>query len=478
VKNKVVFFTVLAVSLCIACNLYSARERSIIIHLRGVSETKISLIPFSGAKPYKPVSEILVVKNGETSTITIPGTFIPSEFVLRYDYKENANSTPYPAEQHLFVGNQDLELWVNPLRLHDSESTHFQRGEKENSVFETFNKENTKQKEKLGLLQNFLMKYDEPDSKLYSECISEFEKRRTKYNDWLAGQVKLHNDCFVSTTFMFQYIPPMDWKGNEAESIQCLMTHYFDGTDFKEPLILKTTDLKEWMDKYVNLYGSISTTPQLRDSLFTLAGYRAIEKAKGGNSKVYGWMVDYFFNGYETNGIAKGIKMLEPYINDPHCLTAKKLEIEKRLKGMETLKPGIIAPDFQLKNGPSKSVSFHSFKTDCKYKLVLFWSADCSHCKELVGKLFPWYQQLKGKNLLNVFALSVDNTETEIPKWNEAIKKLPGWIHHRCVGGINSTEANSYYILSTPTMILVETKTNTIVSLPENFAALQEKFGF
>jgi len=86
------------------------------------------------------------------------------------------------------------------------------------------------------------------------------------------------------------------------------------------------------MDAYVNLYGSISISPEIRDSLFTLAGKQAIEKAKHGNPKVYGLMVDYFYSGYESTNITMGLKMLEPYINVPNCLTLKKQVIEKRLK--------------------------------------------------------------------------------------------------------------------------------------------------
>src|SRR4030042_4023357 len=106
--------------------------------------------------------------------------------------------------------------------------------------------------------------------------------------------------------------------------------------DFSDPLLVKTSTKKEWMDGYVNLYGEFATTVTLRDSLFTLAGKNAIEKSRKGNPLVYGWMVDYFFNGYEGFNIEKGIKMLEPYLADPNCLTTKRQEINRRLEGIES----------------------------------------------------------------------------------------------------------------------------------------------
>jgi hypothetical protein len=48
-------------------------------------------------------------------------------------------------------------------------------------------------------------------------------------------------------------------------------------------------------------------------------------------------MVDYFYKGFESNNIPDGTKVLKPYLNDPNCLTSKRMEIERRLKGIETL---------------------------------------------------------------------------------------------------------------------------------------------
>jgi hypothetical protein len=42
------------------------------------------------------------------------------------------------------------------------------------------------------------------------------------------------------------------------------------------------------------------------------------------------------------------MKVLEPYLNDPVCLTTKRMEFERRLKGMESLLVGSKAPDIRL----------------------------------------------------------------------------------------------------------------------------------
>ena len=449
-----------------------AQDVSLKIHLSGVAKSKISLLSLTGAS-IKTVVEHPSINKGQTATLSVPKALLPAEFVLRFDFQEQESSNPYPSEKHIFISDQNLELWAKPKSLANPDSTYFQKDEKENSLMTRFSMENFKKREQLGLLQNFLMNYDQPSSKFFQMGTTEYDSRREVYNKWLAAQTEQYKNLFVSNTFVFQHIPPIVWNGTETDRMNSAIDHYFDGMNFKNPAILQTNELKEWMNKYVNIYGAMSKTIELRDSLFSLAGKRAIEKAKLGNPQVYGWMVDYFYNGFESFNLTAGIKMLEPYLNDPQCLTSKRKAIEQRLKGMETLTVGSVAPNFNWSLASGKTVPFHDFKTEAKYKLVLFWSADCQHCKELMEKLHPWYQDASKKEMMDVFAISLDETETEIPAWEKAKVKLGSFKHKRADQGIRSPEAAAYFVLSTPTMVLVEAKTNKIVGLPETVAQLE-----
>ena len=479
----------------------SFNDLTLKINLRGVYESKITLLPLTGTNALKPIVGKSGIKNGETTILSVSNAQLPGEFVLRFDYKEKETGTPYPCEKHIFVNEQNIELWVNPMYCNNNDSSYFQKDEKENTVFARFTKENGKQKEKLGLLQNFLMNYDDTQSQFYKQGTEEYQKRRNNYNHWLKEQATLHKALFVSHTFGFQYLPQIVFNGSETARQQSVIAHYFDGIDFNDTLLLHTNELKNFITAYVNIYASLAKTQADLDSLYPLIGKTAIEKARLGNPKLYGWMVDYFYNGYESTNMPAGIKMLEPYINDTACLTTKRQAIEKRLKGIKTLTIGTLAPDFMLKDDAGNDVLFSKYKSvrhceggtarpefisgteaiSAKYKLLLFWSADCSHCKELVGKLYTWYNQQPVNTpngasypLVEVFALSLDESETEIPIWQNAITQLPGWKHIRCEGGINSPEANAYFILSTPVMFLIDNKTNKICAIPENTDKLKQ----
>ncbi len=448
-----------------------AQKVNMKIHVKGVYESKITVLSLAGPT-INTLKEYPTIKNGDSAVLEFEEDLLPGAFVLRFDYKETEASNPYPSERRIFIGSQDLELWVNPLHSNNPDSTYFQSGEKENTLFENFSQENHKKRENLAGLQNFLATYDQQNSPMYKNGLEEYEKRRKEYNQWLIDEAKKHKDHFVSHFFVLQYITYVDWKAKEEERVKSVIDNYFEGMDFKDPLLTKTSELNEWVNSYVNLYGTLATTLELRDSLFTLAGQRAIEEAKKGDPLLYGWMVDYFYNGYESFNIQSGFQMLQPYLNDPRCLTKRRQAIETRLEGMQNIVIGSIAPDFDINYITGRTVQFHHYEGKAPYKLVLFWSAECGHCLDLVDKLYPWYRLNKEK--IDVFALSLDQTETEIPAWEKAKANLLDWTHKLTVGGVNSPEANAYYILSTPVMILVDAATNEIVAFPENIDDLND----
>ncbi len=277
------------------------------------------------------------------------------------------------------------------------------------------------------MLQNFLMNYDDTESTFYQQGIQEYDQRRQTYNQWLTTLTRQDKGLFVSNLYRFQYVPEIPWKGTETDRIKSLINHYFDGMDFKDPWLIKTSGLNKWMDNYVNLYGQLSTTEALRDSLFPLAGKNAIEKARKGHPLVYGWMVDYFFRGYESNNIPAGMKVLEPYLNDPGCLTSKRMEIDRRLKGMETLVVGSKAPNIELKD--TQGNLFEA----CMI-LILQHRIFCYCSGQLTAAIVPkrLTRSTPGRNnrryckSYQLLAISLDETETEIAAWNQKVTRAEG----------------------------------------------------
>jgi hypothetical protein len=92
----------------------------------------------------------------------------------------------------------------------------------------------------------------------------------------------------------------------------------------------------------------------------------------------------------------------------------------------------------------------------------------------MVGELYPLSQQMEVQQKLEIAAISVDETATELREWQQKITDLQGWTHLQAKEGLRSKVANDYYILGVPVMILINSKTKEIVALPENSEELKK----
>ena len=191
------------------------------------------------------------------------------------------------------------------------------------------------------------------------------------------------------------------------------ISKYFDEIDFSDPLIIRSREIAMFMDGYIRLCAMQAKNDAQREKLLTEAGSIACEKASKGDPKVYGWMVDYFYTGYETYNIKDGMKMLEQHINNP-LLNFQKQQIMQRLEGMAKLVSGALAPDFVMSDNVGKSFQFYQWKPKTKYKLLLFWTTSCIDCLKLVDQLRQWYNQSANKKKLEIVAVNLDEAQVAV----------------------------------------------------------------
>ncbi|MFZ4400896.1 MAG: redoxin domain-containing protein [Bacteroidales bacterium] len=413
------------------------KGRYVIITLKEAFDTKVTITPFDGLRAVKSVAEFNGLRKGESCKLFVPEQYLPGEFVLRLDYRNKESDTPYPSEKNIFINQQDIELSINPPYCNNGDSAKFKEGEMENTVYNSFMLVNIKKRMQIDLLKQFLLAYDQPEAKMYKIGCKEFEKRRNEYNQWLKNQTKSNQGLFVSSLFQFQYIPAIIWGGSDEDRIKQLMKTFLDGIDFNDTLIVRSRELNKRMSDFMGLFGAKASTYEMRDSIFTEAGSLACDKASKGHPKVYGWMVDYFYNGYETYKIDKGMLMLKKHLENPKCLTTKKQQIFKRLEGMKTLIPGKLSPNFLLNDNENNIFNFHNYNGKTKFKLLLFLSADCNHCEELIESLSKRYSLNENQKLIVIVAVSLDNTESEVKKWNNKILNLSAWKHIRAIVSVN-----------------------------------------
>lgn len=462
----ILFITALITTLAFGQDVYLE------IKLRGVVSSDISIQPFVKGIAIQPVVKKENVMAGQTVKISVPKQYLPGEFVIRYDYKQLATDQPYPSEQRLIINKQSLKYSVNPPFCNNQDSMRVEAiggVETENSALTAFQQEFSNKQSKLGVLQQFLMTYDETNSSVFKAGLSDYEKRRADINSWLKAQEKKYANTFIKSSFCLNYIPDVKFTGNEIENAKQLLEHYFDGINFADSNVVVFPQFAKFLNNYVNMSAQLLTKNDQIDSLYTHVATTAIEAAKKGHPLCYGWVVDYYYMGFEKNSMSQLMTVLVPYIQDPNCKTVQRLAIEKRLEGLKTLVVGSVSPNISYSN----AVTLHNKKTSKPYKVVLFWSADCDHCLAELKELYP-YSQSEGGKKFEVLTVSIDETPEEIAKWEAKKMELLGWTHKRGSKGIESDDAENYYVLSTPTILVIDSATNKLAFIPNSFEQMKQ----
>ncbi len=451
-KTKVLQNVFWAAMLLFSLVSNGAEKRTLTVELRGVYGSRIKLSPFNGIKVSVPIDVKKGVMKGQTVTFSVPDSLLPGEFLLRCDYKKNEDSSPYPSEARLFLNRENVKVNIHPM--YTSADSLILTNDRENVVWNDFEQRDALKRQQIALLEQLLQAYDRPASTVWKQAEKAYGERRNEYNQWLDSMTNAYSHLYVGHLFRFQRLPNVNWNIVPEKRLNEQIKNWFNDFDFNDTLALRSRQMNQYINAYVGLFGAMATTIELRDSLFTAAGSMACEKAATGNPKVYGWIVDYFFNGYETYDITAGLQMLEKHINNPHCLTSKKMEIARRLEGMKKLVPGVKAPVLRAQDAKGNEIEIGMEQKEKDYQLLIFYASDCGHCSELFSQLKEWYDVPENRVWFKITSIALDDIRDTWVESKEN-KDLP-WLDFYAPNGVNSEAASNYYVLSTPSLFIVD----------------------
>lgn len=460
-KARRIQFAVMAAMLLLAHYSGYAQTRKLTIKLRGVYESKITLSPFNGVRVEKALGVTDGVKPGDMVDFDIPVSNLPGEFLIRFDYKAKQTDAPYPSELQLYINKENITVDAHPLYL--TGDSLLLGNDLENRAWSAFQERSMAERQQMGLLQQLLAQYDQRESAVWKEAETALEKRRVNYNKWIDHQIIADRDLYVSHLYGFQRLNTVNWKSGPDEQMLAQANAWFDNFDVNDTLALRSRQMNEFMGGFIGLYGLRATTEALRDLLFTEAGRLACAKVAGGNPKVYGWIVDYLYNGYETYNITSGLEMLEKFSADPRCHTTRKAEIARRSEGIKKLVPGIKVHNIMVHNFDDQEENIDMALCDKDYRLLVFYDTECGHCKDLLTALRKWYDVAENKVWLEIVSIALDRTRED---WEPAFtaNAFP-WTDRYAPEGINSQAAANYYVLSAPYMYLVD-KNGVLIAIP------------
>ncbi len=434
---------------------------NLIIELPGNNAREVSVVLWQNGYP-KEALESKMVK-GDSIIYQILAEYLPCQTTLEF---KPVNSNERPMSLNVFITDKDVHLqiqnWNNLPNWHK---------DAENMANETFFRNSLAKKQQFQLLQNFVANYSDKDE-LQKMATEVYLQKCAEYNKWVYQQINENSKLWVSKSWKNQLMPETEVSLSREENLNGISNHAFNFEDFTDTTLLKT-------DYFLNLLNNYMRVNEMlvqlkggdRNCLLTEAGRRLAQKASKGDPRLYGWVVDYLYTNFERYAIHEGITMLTKHVDDPNCLTYKKIEIKRRLDGIQRLSVGNKAPILTVKNSEGDRISLNG--NDDQLSLLFFYESDCPHCLELLDQL---NRLSKSTDLAKDITISTIALDESIETWTAYSQKQQFvWNDYYVEGGINGKVAKDFCLLSSPSMFVLG-KNRTIESTPKNIVELLELF--
>lgn len=334
----------------------------------------------------------------------------------------------------------------------------------ENKTYASYLVETTDVKQKLDSLQIVFFglkdkKQDEITIDLYAKTLNQYHKIQSDYEAKTDGKLANHfiksgQNYFAPTLFT-----------SPQEYLNSVKYHYFDFTNFDNPVLMNAAFFGEKAIEYV-FYLNVSDDLQVQNALYKNAINEVMQKV-GGNNEVKSEILTsliYAFEQFENLAMA-GFVIDEFYDKLPANLKDEALIDEMRSK--IKLAIGNKAPEITLEeNGVQKKLS--DLNVADKYILV-FWSTTCSHCLQEIPKL---YEFTMGNDAIHVIAVALEDHKKD---YEQFAKKLSTWTNVLGLKKWENEMAKAYKINATPTYFILD-KDKIILAKPEHFKDVKAYF--
>ncbi len=281
------------------------------------------------------------------------------------------------------------------------------------------------------------------------------------------GVIKKQPTTFMATVFKALEEPqvPEEWPtledGSKDSTFPSMYykAHYWDDFDFQDDRLIYTPiyepKLQNYMDKWV--VPIPDTVKKECDDLI---------KQTEGTEEMFKYTLWYLTRWAETSKIM-GMDEVFVYLVEEYYMKGKATwleadQLKKYIDRANAIAPNMIgqpAMDLKVRNMANQIQPLSS--VDANYTLLVFFEADCGHCKKELPKLDSLYKAELYKYGLQIFAVETSN---EVEKWQKLVEEKglrSGWIH--TYDPDRSTNFRSFYdVYVTPTIYLLDDK-KTIV---------------
>lgn len=353
-------------------------------------------------------------------------------------------SVLYNNETISIEANNNLD--INSIIIRESD---------ENKIFYEYLLNEAESSEQISKIFSIAQRLYFQDKEKYKDSINnlriEAEKIDIAKRDYalkLAGENK---QLFVSKILRSMQIPDLasfsaehptnDYTSNK----EFLKEYYFHNVVFEESSLLNTEVIYRMFNSYFKSIIDCSNHKELT------MGIDLVLRESKKNREIYLYVLELLIRSFnDAEWEEEYFYILSNYIDKDSIDKAWAKKAMNDLAKIQSLAIGKKAPPIDCINIKGQYASLYSIDMDAT--LILFWSADCDHCLELIPQIKSCLQPFCGKT--EVFAISVDVDQM---LWRRAIKtnELLNWNNIAAPEGLENEILRNYNVSYTPTMYLL-----------------------
>jgi len=294
-------------------------------------------------------------------------------------------------------------------------------------------------------------------------------------------KVKTDNPKFFLTTLLISFEdiqvpdPPKDAQGKITDSTfqyRYYRAHYLDNFNLSDPRLLRTIFYEQKLKNYIE-----KVVPQIPDSLIRETDL-ILEKVHD-NDEIFRAVLVTLFNQYAASQImgqdAVLVHIAEKWYL-PYATWNDKKYIDNLKKEIAKTKPnliGSIAPDLKLVEIPSdhfmvskndtalksnpyvgNNITLRTIKS--KYLVVVFWEADCGHCKKIIPELYNLYQEKLKEKGVEILAIHMISSIEGKRKWIDFVNEHGTYEWMNAWSPYSYDYKDLYNVYTTPQIYLLD----------------------
>ena len=301
----------------------------------------------------------------------------------------------------------------------------------------------------MGFALNQLSDFDPRNAAKTDSLAGVYHRVADAYNNSLDLLTNLFPESYTSQVLIRLDKIPLriqkpEWNSSFDTDAAFNHIHYFHFIDFSDERILSNPFLSNKILDYLYNYSERSEQgiKEAIDKLATMPNM---------NPKVQAFILDLLIDFFTEKEAAEFIDHISRnYLGS--CELPLSKETLAKIDQMVKFKPGDPIPEFRLPNQTNHLVPISGLTGDLN--VIVFWASWCPHCVRELPKLKELYDGLPGK--LGVYAISVDSVKTD---WMQAVKaENLKWLNVIDDKGWESENLKAFGVISTPTLILVDSK--------------------